>query len=69
MGFLYQLVRGTWVVIQIQVYELVIADDNDGIQNLYIGYSIIRNTMVSREEETNLLKRYDANCMAANHLR
>ena len=39
------------------------------IMNSYIRMSILRNTMISREEEINLLKRYDANSMVANCLR
>ena len=39
------------------------------IMNSYIRMRILRNTMISREEEINLLKRYDANSMVANCLR
>ena len=39
------------------------------ITNSYMRNSIMRNTMISREEEINLLKRYDANSMVANCLR
>ena len=39
------------------------------IMNSYIRMHIVRNTMISREEEINLLKRYDANSMVANCLR
>ena len=37
------------------MYELVITDDDFLNTNLYIRHSITRNTMVSREEETDLL--------------
>ena len=77
---IYKLIECPDILVQIGMWDLVVFTyTNSGVQigrgqwqwwntNSYIRYSKSCNSMVSREVETDLLKRYGVNCMAANCL-